>query len=216
MNSIRLLVADDHGLVRGTIVDYLGHFADFEVVGQASDGKEAIALVKDKRPDVAMFDVAMPTLNGIEATRYALEVHPALKVVILSGYADDRYVVQALQAGAAGYILKACDIHDLERSIRTVARGETYLHPSVAGATLRRLLQGKDASAPAVDLSARQREVLQLIAEGYTTKEIAHHLSLSPKTVETHRAETAARLGARGVADLVRHAIRIGLISLDG
>ncbi len=216
LGPVRLLLADDHRMVREAFARSLDAMDGFTVVAQAENGLEAIEMAAAHKPDVALFDVSMPMLNGIEAARRACAAAPALGILVVSVEADEDTVVRALEAGARGYILKSCNLDDLERAVRTVARGETYLHSSVAEVTLRRMMGGRPGSGnDRPSLSPRQREVLQLIAEGYATKEIAHMLALSPKTVETHRAELMDRLGARGVADLVRHAIRIGLIKPD-
>lgn len=214
--TIRILIADDHGMVRAAFVKYLSQVGDFEVVGEAADGLAAVSLARQLQPDLVLMDIKMPRLNGIEAARQILKIHGGPKVVILSMQTDDSSVLQALDAGVSGYILKTGNLSELEKTIRAVSRGGTYFEQAVAGGALRTLMLSNESLAAARGhLTARQREVLQLIAEGHTTKEIARSLSLSPKTVETHRSEIAARLGARGVADLVRHAVRIGLVSVD-
>lgn len=202
-------------MVREGFARFLGGLHGIDVIGEASDGLEALDLAEKLHPDIALFDVGMPRMGGIEATRRMRKAHPDTGILIVSVEADDDIVVQALRAGAQGYILKSCDIDDLERAVRAVAEGQTYLHKSVASAALQRLMTGDDKTPPHGDLTPRQQDVLRLIAEGYATKEVAHLLSLSPKTVETHRAELLQRLNARGVADLVRHAIRTGLTRLN-
>ena len=213
--AIRILLADDHALVRQGLRSLLESIEDFEVVGEAANGREALRLIRALEPQVAVMDIAMPELNGLDATTHALRDQPRLRVLILSMHATESYVLEALRAGAAGYVLKDADAGELERAIRAVAQGERYLTPSVSHHVIERFMraerEGHKAGAEA--LSARQREVLQLIAEGRSTREIAVTLNLSVKTVETHRAQLMQRLQIFDVAGLTRHAIRIGLIA---
>jgi DNA-binding NarL/FixJ family response regulator len=197
MMRTRIVLADDHALVRQGFRSLLSEIADFEVVGEAANGREALKLIRALAPEVALMDISMPELNGLDATAHALREQPQLKVIILSMHATEAYVLEALRAGAAGYLLKDADAGELERAIRAVARGERYLTPSVPEAEV---------------LSRRQREVLQLIAEGRSTREIAGRLHLSVKTIETHRAQLMQRLEIFDVAGLTRYALRIGLI----
>jgi DNA-binding NarL/FixJ family response regulator len=214
----RIVLADDHALVRQGIRSLLAGIADFEVVGEAADGREALTLIRTLAPEVALMDISMPELNGLDATARALRTQPQLKVIILSMHASDDYVEEALRAGAAGYLLKDVDGGELERAVRAVARGERYLVPSVSRPIVERFLRGerRDPQRLAGDLSLRQREVLQLIAEGRSSREIAERLNLSVKTVETHRAQLMQRLEIFNVAGLTRYALRIGLVDPEG
>ncbi len=210
----RILLADDHALVRQGFRALLGAIADFEVVGEAANGREALRLIQALTPEVALLDISMPELNGLDATAQALRAQPQLKVIIVSMHDTEAYVLEALRAGAAGYLLKNADADELERAIRAVARGERYLTPSVSRHVIERFMRaerGEQAPAAAA-LSARQREVLQLIAEGRSTRVIAARLHLSVKTIETHRAQLMQRLDIYDVAGLTRYALRIGLI----
>jgi DNA-binding NarL/FixJ family response regulator len=213
----RIVLADDHALVRQGFRALLAGIADFEVVGEAADGREALELIRALAPEVALMDISMPELNGLDATARALRRQPELKVIILSMHAASEYVEAALRAGAAGYLLKDADAGELERAIRAVARGERYLAPPVSHHVIDRFLRGerRDPQRLAADLTPRQREVLQLIAEGRRTREIAERLHLSVKTVETHRAQLMQRLEIFDVAGLTRHALRIGLIDSE-
>jgi DNA-binding NarL/FixJ family response regulator len=213
----RIVLADDHALVRQGIRSLLSSIADFEVVGEAADGREALRLIRVLAPDVALLDISMPELNGLDAAARALREWPRLKVIVLSMHAAELFVIEALRAGVNGYLLKHADLSELERAIRAVARGERYLAPAVSGPVIERLLRtGHDERDEKGDaLSPRQREVLQLIAEGKSTREIAERLNLSPKTVETHRAQLMQRLAIFDIAGLTRYALRIGLIDAD-
>lgn len=208
----RILLADDHALVRQGFKALLGAMPDVEVVGEAANGREALHLIRALAPDLVLMDIAMPELNGLDATAHALHDQPQLKVIIVSMHATEAYVVEALRAGSAGYVLKDADADELERAIRAVTRGEHYLTPLVSQRVIARFLQAESSNQAAEALSPRQREVLQLIAEGRSTREIAERLNLSVKTIETHRAQLMQRLDIFDVAGLTRHALRIGLI----
>lgn len=208
----RILLADDHALVRQGFRALLAAMPDVEVVGEAANGREALQLIRALAPDVVLMDIAMPELNGLDATAHALRDQSQLKVIIVSMHATEAYVIEALRAGAAGYLLKDADAGELERAIRAVARGEHYLTPSVSHHVIERFLQAESSDQAAEALSPRQREVLQLIAEGRSTREMAARLNLSVKTIETHRAQLMQRLDIFDVAGLTRHALRIGLI----
>jgi len=213
---IRVVLADDHALVRAGIRALLTGIAGIEVVGEAQDGHQVIELVDKLRPRLVLMDIAMPGLNGLEATARIAKSHPGTAVIILSMHAGEEYALQALKAGASGYLLKDADLAELELGISAVARGETYLSPVVSKhlvADYRRRAAGQEQPDPLERLSSRHREVLQLIAEGHTTKDIAAKLKLSVKTVETHRAQLMDRLDIHDVAGLVRFAIRSGLIA---
>ena len=216
MTGIRVILADDHALVRSGIRLVLQSLPGVEVVAEAEGGRETLKLVEALRPDIALLDISMPGLNGIETTGQIRSRFPATRSVILSVHNEDEYVVQALRAGAAGYLHKDATPAELELALAAVARGETYLSTRVAGGVIERLLQsGEYNPGPLEQLTARQREILQLIAEGYSTKEIAVQLDVSIKTVETHRALMMARLGIHEVAGLVRFAVRHGMVQDD-
>ncbi len=210
---IRVLLADDHALVRQGIRSLLEKLDDIEVVGEVSDGRQALELSKTTHPDIAFMDITMPGLNGLEAVTRMKKECPGTRVVMLSMHAGEEYFQQALDSGAAGYLLKDADRMELELAIRTVMRGDTYLTPTVAKYAVEAYRQRKDGDqGPLASLSSRQKEILQLIAEGYANKEIAQRLELSPRTVETHRAELMERLNIRDVPGLVKIALRAGLI----
>ena len=212
MSVIRVLLVDDHALMRAGLRALVSETADVEVVGEAEDGAEALRLMEELRPDVALVDISMPRLNGFEVVARASRDHPRVRIIILSMHAFEEYVHRALMAGAAGYLLKNAEKAELEQAIRAVRRGQTWLSPAISKTVVSALARGEKPHGPFEILSARQREVLQLIAEGHSTKEIAGRLDLSVKTVETHRAELMERLGIHGVAGLVRYAIRVGLV----
>jgi DNA-binding NarL/FixJ family response regulator len=210
--SIRIILADDHTLVRAGIRRLLAEVEDAEVVAEASQGREAVRLAHEQRPDVVMMDINMPELNGLEAAERITREVPGVRIVMLSMLGNEEYVAQALRAGAAGYLLKDADAVELGLAIKAVMRGDTYLSPAIArhAATL-----AIRSGAPAQELTPRQREILQLIAEGHTTKDIAGKLDLSVRTVETHRIQIMQRLQIRDLAGLIRYAIRTGLIQAD-
>jgi two-component system response regulator NreC len=217
---IRVLLADDHAILREGVRLCLESMGDIEVVGEARDGHEAVRLVGQLAPDVAVVDVTMPRLNGIEALRQIKRDHPRTAVVMLSMHDNEAYVMQALQAGAAGYVLKRTAATELAAAIRAARSGEVYLHPGVAKRVVADYLQrlGPDqvAVAPHDRLTPREREVLQLAAEGLTTREIAEHLVVSAKTAEHHRASAMAKLNLHSQTELVKYAIRTGLIEAGG
>lgn len=211
--AIRVLLADDHALVRQGVRSLLEKLDDIEVVGEVSDGREAVELSKTIQPDIVFMDIAMPGLNGLEAVTRMKKACPATRVIMLSMHAGEEYFQQALDSGAAGYLLKDADRMELELAIRTVMRGDIYLTPTVAKYAVDAYRQRKEGDqGPLACLSSRQKEILQLIAEGYANKEIAQRLDLSPRTVETHRAEIMERLNIRDVPGLVKMALRTGLI----
>ena len=211
---IRVLLADDHALVRAGLSALLKGIAGVEVVAEAGDGREALALIAKHRPHVVLMDIAMPGLNGLEAAARAKKDFPGVRIMVLSMHVNEEYVLQALRAGAAGYLLKGASLQELEMAISAVARGETYLSPAMSKHVVEDYVRlvGGEASA-SERLTPRQREILQLIAEGSTTKEIAAKLTLSVKTVETHRTQLMERLDIHDIAGLVRYAVRIGLVT---
>jgi DNA-binding NarL/FixJ family response regulator len=212
VEPIRVLIADDHRLVRAGIRALLERLPGISVVAEANDGREVLRLVRQHKPHLVLMDIAMPALNGLEATRRVAKRFPEVRVIILSTYGDEEHVCQALHAGAAGYLLKGADLEELELAIRSVAQGETYLSPPVSKPVIMEYLRRTNADlSPRERLSPRQAEILQLIAEGNTAKQIALELNISVKTVETHRTVLMKRLGVKDLAGLIRYAVKIGL-----
>jgi DNA-binding NarL/FixJ family response regulator len=213
MTSISVLLVDDHALLRAGLRALIKDMSGIEVVGEAEDGAEALRMMVELRPTVALLDISMPRLNGLEVAARAAKDAPRTRIIMLSMHAYEEYVRRALLAGAAGYLLKNADEGELEQALRTVAGGQPWLSPSISKTVVEALAQREKAPpGPFELLSPRQREILQLIAEGRTSKEIAHDLKLSLKTVESHRSELMDRLGIHGVAGLVRYAIRAGIV----
>lgn len=216
MKTIRVLLADDHTLVRAGIRSLLEKMRGVEVVGEAADGQEALNLVQEFKPDVAVMDIGMPGLNGLEATARVTREFPAVRVLILSMHSQEEYVLQALRAGASGYLLKRSAAGQLGIAIRTVARRETYLCPGIAekvASVGQKLLATRQI--PLSPLTKRQRQILQMIAEGKTMKEVAFLLNVSAKTAEFHRAQLMRRLKIHDVPGLVRYAVRTGIVPLE-
>jgi DNA-binding NarL/FixJ family response regulator len=211
---IRILIADDHGVVAEGLRHLVEAQTDMEVVATAGDGREAVQQARDAQPDVVLMDLSMPELNGADATRAILERDPKCRVIVLSMYAQREYVRRALKAGAAGYVVKRSAAKEVVEAIRAVHAGQRYLSPRVADVVLEDYSDDKQGDLLS-RLSAREREVLQLLAEGRTGAQIAERLSLSQKTVETYRARLVEKLGIRDLAGLVRFAIQRGLVSLD-
>ncbi|HEY6260346.1 MAG TPA: response regulator transcription factor [Nitrospiraceae bacterium] len=213
---IRVVLADDHVLIRAGLRALLHSLPNIEVIGEASDGHEAVDVIARHQPDVVIMDIGMPGLNGVDSTRRIVKQCPGTRVIILSMHANEEYVGRALEAGARGYLLKGAEPAELELVLKAVMRGETYLSPSIAKHLVQDYLSHrKEKTQPLPDLTTRQREVLQLIAEGCSTKDIANKLKLSVKTVDTHRSELMHRLDIHDVAGLVRYAIRTGLVSTE-
>lgn len=211
--SIRILLADDHNLMRAGIRSLLEKIVGVEVVGEASDGREAFESVKAHAPNIVLMDIAMAGLNGLEATARIIKEFPQVRVIILSMHANEEYVVQTLRAGAAGYLLKDAATAELELAIQAVARGDTYLSPAISRRVIEDYLgRTSNQRNPGEQLTPRQREILQLIAEGKSTKEIAFVLNVSIKTVETHRTQLMDRLNIHDIPGLVRQAMRMGLV----
>ncbi|HYR77103.1 MAG TPA: response regulator transcription factor [Pyrinomonadaceae bacterium] len=214
MDPTRVLIADDHTLVRAGIRSLLDKLSGIEVVAESSNGREVLRLVAEHQPQIVLMDIAMPELNGLEATTRLTELHPDVRVVILSIHSDEEHVFQALRAGASGYLLKGASIEELELAIRSAARGEIFLSPQISRPVIDEYVRRTRASRPEEILSTRQRQVLQLIAEGKTMKQVALDLGISVKTVETHRAQLMDRLNIHDVAGLVRYAIKMRLVKI--
>jgi DNA-binding NarL/FixJ family response regulator len=216
--TIRLLIADDHKLMRDGLRSLVEKEPDIEVVGETEDGATAVRLARQTNPHVVVMDVSMPDLNGIEATRKILAASPTVKVVALSGHADQHFVREMLAAGASAYILKHTAFDELMRAIRAVMKGKKYLSPEVTRGVMDAYVElSKPLSDKAafVVLTDREREVLQMTAEGKSTKEVAAGLGISIKTVETHRRNIMEKLEIHSVAELTKYAIREGLTSVD-
>jgi len=217
MASIKILLADDHKITRDGLRALLEQQANMNVVGEAENGREAVRLAMDLAPDVVVMDISMPELNGIEATRQIRGVLPDTKVIALSMYADRRYVVGMLKAGVSGYLLKNCAFDELVSAIEAVTHNESFLSPLIADTVMKdytHILE-QDETAGVSALSAREREVLQLVAEGLSTRQIAERIHVSVKTVETHRQQIMKKLNAKSVAELTKIALREGLTALD-
>jgi DNA-binding NarL/FixJ family response regulator len=213
MNPIRVLLADDHTLVRAGLRRLLEELPDVVVVGEAANGVELLALATQLQPDLVLTDIDMPGLNGLEATARLLKLQPQMCVIILSMHQNEEYVRQALLHGAMGYLLKDAAPVELELAIKAVLRGDTYLSPAVSKGVLSDYVQRlRGDEKPGALLTSRQREILQLVAESHSTKEIARRLDLSVKTVDTHRSRLMNQLDIHDVAGLVRYAMRTGLI----
>jgi DNA-binding NarL/FixJ family response regulator len=212
---LRVLIADDHSLVRAGIRSLLESLDGVQVVGEAADGSEALRLIGEQAPDLALLDISMPGLNGLEATARATKEHPQTRVIVLSMHADDEYVYRAFRAGAIGYLLKNADRGELELAVRAAARGEAWLSPAISRKVIAAFADGRWTKDPVEVLTPRQREILQLVAEGHSTKDIAYRLNLSVKTVESHRGQLMDRLGIHDVSGLVRYAIRLGIVRAE-
>jgi DNA-binding NarL/FixJ family response regulator len=223
LNKIKVFLADDHNLIRAGIKSLISEFSGIEVIGEAEDGREAIDKIIELKPDIVLLDIKMKELNGLEVTARLNKEYPDVLIIILSMHSNEEYVVQALKAGASGYLLKDSLPSELEIAIKSVIKGKTYLSPTVSQKLVTDYL--KRVSDTDVDtekdlgvfdlLTARQREVLQLIAEGNSTKEIAEKLHVSIKTIETHRAQIMERLQIFNLQGLVKYAIKTGLISSE-
>jgi len=213
--NLRLIVADDHRLVRAGFCSLLAGTSFVEIVAEAGDGREVLREIEHHRPDMVIMDISMPNLNGIDALIRIKNEFPETKVLIVSMHSDEEYIVRALRAGASGYVLKDAAVSELELAVKSVAAGRTFLGPSISRNVVNSYLKGLGESQGLLEqLTQRQREILQLIAEGKGTKEIAFNLGLSAKTIETHRERLMERLNIHDVAGLVRYAIRYGLVSL--
>ena len=223
IGPLRILLAEDHKLVRAGIRALLQSLPGVEVVAEASDGREALRLAEAHHPDIVFMDIAMSGMNGLEATTRIARDFADVRVIILSMHANEEYVLQALRAGASGYLLKDAGTAELEIAVTAVARGETYLSPAISKHVIDEYMRRVSGGHPSAQsdgnpfnrLTPRQREILQLIAEGHTMQDIARILNISLKTVETHRAQLMERLDIYDVPGLVRYAIRIGLVSSE-
>jgi len=216
MKSIRVLLADDHKLIRAGLVLVVEQQPDLRVVGEADDGRQAVEMFKSLGPDVVVMDIGMPNLNGIEAARQITQIHPDTAVVMLSMHADEGYVLRALKAGARAYLLKDSATTDLVQAIHAVVEGKSFFSPAVSKVLLQdymRKLRRSGAEDSYDLLSPREREVLQLVAEGKSNKDVANLLNLSVYTVETHRAKIMQKLNLKGVPELILYAVRKGIIS---
>jgi DNA-binding NarL/FixJ family response regulator len=219
MVDTRILLADDHALVRAGFRALIGSLSDVQVVAEAEDGRKALQLVREHVPNIVLMDISMPELNGLDATEQIMREYPRVKVIILSMHTSEEYVLQALDVGASGYLLKDADLSELELALRSVVRGEIYLSPAVSKHVIRNYLDRtgeRSATSARISsiggLTSRQREVLQLIAEGYTSQDIAEQLFISVKTVEKHRYQIMERLDIHNIAGLVRYAVEQGLV----
>ena len=215
MKKIRVLLADDHTLMRAGVRALLDEMPGCEVVAEAGDGDEALALLRQHRPEVALMDIDMKRMNGLEAMAAAKREFPELHVIMLSMHAEKQYVMQALRDGASGYLLKDAATVELELALSVVMKGDVYLSPGVSKQVAEGFVREAQSTNPIASLTPRQCEILTLIAEGHNTKEIAFRLGLSAKTVEAHRTQLMERLDIHDIAGLVRFTIRAGLVKLD-
>ena len=214
---IRIVIADDHHLVRQSIVSLFERMDDIEIVGEAADGHETLSLIQKKRPDIVIMDISMPLMNGIEATRQVQSLDVDTQVIILSMHSDEDVVLQALKNGAKGYLLKSSVVEELIIAIRSVSRGEMYLSPSIAQSVLSDFLQSDSSERPKTvldRLSFREREILQLIVEGHTNKAVALTLNISIKTVEKHRASIMKKLDVHSLPELILLALKHRVVFL--
>jgi DNA-binding NarL/FixJ family response regulator len=216
-NTMRILIADDHGIVREGLKALFEKQADMEVVGEAEDGRSAVEQAEKLSPDVLVMDMSMPNLNGIEATRQIIENNPGTKIIILSMHSDKKIVKDALQAGISGYVLKSHIFNEMLRALEIVTEGGKYLSPQITDVVINGYLsKSVDAASSGIPkLTSRERQIVQLVSEGKTVKEIARTLHISPKTADTNRRQIMNKLGLASVAELTKYAIREGLTSLE-
>jgi two-component system NarL family response regulator len=215
--SIRVLLADDHQMLRDGLRAVLALEEDIEIVGEAGDGLAAVEMARRLVPDAVLMDIGMRGLNGVEAARRITAENPEVKVIALSTYSDERYVLNMLEAGASGYVIKAAAVDEMCRAVRAVAEGKRYLSPDIAGVVMDAHLRAPGqpaASSPSI-LGSREREIVQLLAEGNTSPEIARRLNISTSTIETHRRNIMKKLDLHSIAELTRYAIREGLTPLE-
>lgn len=218
MSRIKILIADDHDLVRSGIINLLSSYKEFEVVAEAADGNEAVERTKKFRPDVVIIDLSMPNLSGIDATKIIKQKHPEIKVLVLTMHESEEYLFQMLSSGASGYLLKSAGKEELAAAIRTVFRGERYFSPQMSEMMVTGYLRKAEskrsyASDDDIPLTKREKEILRLIADGLTNQEIGEKLFISPRTVETHRTNIMQKLDIHDVVNLVRYAIEHGMVS---
>ena len=212
---IKVLLADDHTIVREGLLSLLCQQRDVTIVGTAENGREAVDMARSTFPDVVVMDIAMPQMNGIEATRQLTRLMPKTKVIVLTMYADEEYIVRALQAGVRGYLLKKAAAAELLQAIRAVERGDFYLSSDISNVVVQRFLSSDAATAESEPLSDRERQILQLVAEGNTNRKIASMLGVTLKTVDTYRTRMMTKLGIHDTPGLVRYAIRKGIVQAD-
>lgn len=216
MKKTRILLVDDHKILRDGICSLLKENPDMEIIGEAADGRTALGLVRELSPDLVIMDISMPDMNGIDATRRIHADHPQVKVMALSMHYDKHFVSEIFKAGASGYLLKDCAFDEMAHAIRVVMSDRTYINPQIASLVVESLVTGipKSSHDALSLLTDREREVLQLIADGKSTKQIASDLNVSTKTVESHRRQVMGKLNIRNVAELTKYAIREGLVSI--
>ncbi len=215
--NIKVILADDHKIVREGLRSILENELRLQVIAQADNGRSTVQLAKELRPDIVIMDISMPDLNGIQATAQILQDAPSTKIIALSMHSDKKYVSEMLRAGASAYLLKDCAVDELERAIQAVLSGKSYVSPDVTGVVIEDYRRNADQreSSPGSGLTVKKREVLQLLAEGHSTKEIASRLNVSPQTIDTHRQHIMEKLDLHSVAELTKYAIREGLTSLE-
>jgi len=216
--TIKIILADDHKVLREGLKSLLNQEKDIQVIGEADDGQAVVRLTRKLEPDIVVLDIGMPNMNGIQATQHIVAEVPDTKVLALSMHSDHQFVVKMLQAGASGYMLKDCAFEELVLAVRTIADGKFYLSNDVTGVVITNYINSMQATAAAGEpiLTSRERETLQLIAEGNSTAETANILNVSTKTIETHRKHIMDKLDIHNIADLTKYAVRVGLTSLEG
>lgn len=215
--TIKIILADDHNVLREGLKSLLNQQQDFEVIGEADNGRDAVRLTKKLEPDIVVLDIGMPNMNGIQATQHIVAEVPDTKVLALSMHSDHQFVVKMLQAGASGYMLKDCAYEELISAVRDITAGKFYLSKDVTGVVISNyinMIQAVDAVSHPT-LTSRERETLQLIAEGKSTAETANLLNVSPKTIETHRKNMMDKLDIHNIADLTKYAVREGITSIE-
>jgi len=219
VSKIRILLADDHAILRAGLVRLLSEEPDIEVIGEADNGREAVQKVQELHPDIVLMDIGMPVMNGMEATKQIKKRDQEVKILVLTMHDNEEYLFQVLQAGASGYVLKKAADSDLVNAIHVVNRGDCFLYPSAAKMVvedyLEKLKHGQEPTSSFDTLTDREREILTLVAEGYTNREIAEALFISVKTVETHKANIMEKLNLHKRAELVRYAIKKGMLQVD-
>jgi len=215
VKPIRALLADDHALVRAGIRALIQEIEGVEVIGEAGDGEETLRLIRELRPDLVLLDITMPERSGFEVLEHSVSEFPEVRIIVLTVHEAGDYAIRALRAGAAGYLPKSAASAELQLAIETAMRGETYVSPEISQRTLVEHCQGTEHRHLPGELTPRQREILIRVAEGHTTKDIAHSLNISVKTVESHRTLLMERLDIHDVAGLVRYSIRIGLVKVE-